>query len=253
MIDTHAHIYLKEFHDDLDRIIESCKHNGIKKIYMPNIDSSSINDMLEVESRYPGYCIPMMGLHPGSVDGNFQKELYLVEEWLGKRSFAAVGEIGMDLYWDKSFEEEQKEVFRYQIELAGKYGLPIVVHNRDAFSQAHGIVDNFRDDRLTGIFHCFTGTIAEAQQIISMGFYLGIGGVVTYKKGGLDKVVPEVGLTDMVLETDSPYLAPVPYRGKRNQPANLIHVVEKLADLKNTGIEDVIEATSANAKKIFKL
>jgi TatD DNase family protein len=253
MIDTHAHIYLKEFRDDLDRIIDSCKNLGIKKIYMPNIDSSSIDDMLEVESRYKGYCVPMMGLHPGSVDGNFQKELYIVEEWLGKRPFAAVGEIGMDLYWDKTYEQEQKEVFQHQIELAKNFGLPIVIHNRDAFAETYGMVHKLYDDRLKGIFHCFTGSMGDAEKITAMGFYLGIGGVVTYKKGGLDKVIPDVGLEHLVLETDSPYLAPVPFRGKRNNPGNLIHIVERVAGLKNTTHDEVLKVTSVSAEAVFAL
>jgi TatD DNase family protein len=251
MIETHAHIYLKEFRNDLDEIVESCKQIGISKIYMPNIDSTSIDDMLEVENRYPDFCVPMMGLHPGSVEKDYQKELYLVEEWLGKRMFAAVGEIGMDLYWDKTFAEEQKEVFQYQIELAKKHNLPIVVHNRNAFSETYGIVEKLNNPELTGIFHCFTGTITEAEKIVSLGFYLGIGGVVTYKKGGLDKVLPEIKLSHLVLETDSPYLTPVPFRGKRNQPGYLKYIVEKIVELKQCTFEEVEQATTANAKEIF--
>jgi TatD DNase family protein len=251
MIDTHAHIYLKDFRDDLDEIITGCKNIGVRKIYMPNIDSNSIEDMFEVESRYPGYCIPMMGLHPGSVDNNFQKELYIVEEWLGKRAFAAVGEIGIDLYWDTSFVEEQKEAFQYQIQLAKTHNLPIVIHNRNAFAETYAIVKKLNDDVLKGIFHCFTGTTDEARKVISLGFYLGIGGVVTYKNGGLDKVLPHVDLNNIVLETDSPYLAPVPFRGKRNQPGNLKHIVDRIAELKNNSFDDIVESTSANAKKIF--
>ncbi len=251
MIDTHAHIYLKEFRDDLDEIISHSQSIGISKIYMPNIDCTTIDDMLEVESRYPDYCIPMMGLHPGSVKENFEKDLYVIEEWLSKRPFAAVGEIGIDLYWDKTFEEFQKEAFRYQIGLAKHHHLPIVIHNRNAFEETYSIVNQLNDDLLYGIFHCFTGSVAEAEKIVNLGFHLGIGGVVTYKNGGLDKVLPHVDLSHLVLETDSPYLTPVPFRGKRNSPVYVQYVIDKISSVINLSKQNVINITTQNAEKIF--
>lgn len=254
MIDTHAHIYLEEFRDDLGEIIDRCQSAGIKKIYMPNIDSRSIENMLETESRYPGYCLPMMGLHPGSVKDDFQRELYIVEDWLSRKKFAAIGEIGIDLHWDTTFSEQQKEAFRVQVQLAKKHGLPIVIHNRKAFQETYGIVESMAgDDRFSGIFHCFTGSKEEADKITSLGFYAGIGGVVTYKNGGLDKVVPELDLGHIVLETDSPYLSPVPHRGRRNEPVYLKHIAERIAFLKGCAFGEVAAATSDNAEKVFAM
>ena len=253
IIDTHAHIYLEAFREDLDETIDQAQTAGVSRIYMPNIDGGTIDDMLETEQKFPGYCIPMMGLHPGSVNENFEKELEKVESWLNARQFAAVGEIGIDLYWDKTYEEEQKAAFRYQIELAKKHQLPIVIHFRKAFAETIQIVEELIDPDLTGIFHCFTGSLAEAKKIISLGFHCGIGGVATFKNGGLDTVIPYLDHSFMALETDSPYLAPVPYRGKRNQPAFLRHIAEKVAEYKSVEVEEVARKTTANALKLFKL
>lgn len=253
MIDTHAHIYLKEYRDDLDEVIERSRSVGVEKIYMPNIDSGTIDDMMKVAQMYPGYCVPMMGLHPGSVDQDFEKELFIVEEWIGKYDFAAVGEIGIDLYWDRTFEEQQKKAFEYQVELARKYNLPVVIHHRNAFVEAFNLVEKLIDNTQTGIFHCFTGSREEADKITGLGFYLGIGGVSTFKKGGLDQTLPGIDLDRIVLETDSPYLAPAPFRGKRNEPAYLDRIASRVAEIMNAERERFIESTNKNAQNIFKI
>lgn len=251
-IDTHAHIYNKAFSKDLEETIESCREEGMQQIYMPNVDRASIDDMLEVEARYPE-CVATMGLHPCSVDKHFEKELYLVEEWLNKRPFAAVGEIGLDLYWDKTHVEQQKEAFRIQTRWAKEKGIPIIIHCRDAFAETLELVEELKDERLQGVFHCFTGTLEEAEKAVSLGFYLGIGGVATFKNGGLDKVLPQLGLERLVLETDSPYLAPVPYRGKRNSPAYIPLVAERVAGLCSKPLEEVYQQSTANAQNLFQV
>lgn len=253
MIDTHAHIYTKEFNDDLGEVIERSTDNGINKILMPNIDSTSIEPMLEVEHQYPHVCHAMMGLHPSSIKKGFEKQLYEVEGWLSKRKFLAIGEIGIDLYWDKQFEAHQKEAFKIQIQWAKEMNLPIVIHCREAFEETISIVEALHDERLTGVFHCFTGSIEEAERAIKLGFYLGIGGVATFKNGGLDKVLPHVDLNKILLETDSPYLAPVPYRGKRNEPSYLPFIAQRIADIKSISVEGVKKATSENAQALFKM
>lgn len=253
MIDTHAHIYTKEFKDDLAGVIGNCQEKGVEKIFMPNIDEDSIELMLEVERKYPEMCFSMMGLHPSSVNKTFQKQLYDVESWLGKRKFIAVGEIGIDLYWDKSLQAFQEEAFKIQIMLAKKHRLPIVIHCREAFEETISIVEDLYDETLTGVFHCFSGSLKEAERVTDLGFYLGIGGVVTFKNGSLDKVIPDILLESIVLETDSPYLSPAPYRGKRNEPANVSVIAKKIADLKETEIGNVIKATTKNAEKLFSI
>ena len=253
LIDTHAHIYLDQFKKDLPEIIENAKENGIHKVYLPNIDHTTIDAMLSLEEKYPGFCIPMMGLHPGSVKKDFEKELYIIEGWLKKRKFAAVGEIGIDLYWDKTFAEEQAEAFKIQIEWAKEFELPIVIHNRESFSETFEIVKKAMDEKLKGIFHCFTGTKDEAEKITDINFYCGIGGVLTFKKSDLANVLKDVDLNYMVLETDSPYLAPVPFRGKRNQPSHVRFIAEKLAEAKGIPTEEIARHTSANAEMLFQI
>ncbi len=250
-IDTHAHIYSKKYDHDRDEVIRRCEENSVKKIYMPNVDVDSIDPMLEAELKYPEVCIPMMGLHPCEVDRDFEKQLYVVEEWLNKRSFAAVGEIGTDLYWDKTLFDYQKEALKIQVEWAKEKKLPIVLHCRESIDETIEIIEDLQDEDLTGIFHCFTGTVEQAQKIIDMGFLLGIGGVSTFKNGGLDKVLPEIGLSQLVLETDGPYLAPVPYRGKRNSPEYIPLIAERVGDLTENPLEKVAEITNFNANKIF--
>ncbi len=251
-IDSHAHIYNEQFKDQLDQTVEAALASGVGKIYMPNVNIDSIDAMLEAEYRYPDVCIPMMGLHPCEVKKGFEKDLYIIEDWLSKRAFAAIGEMGLDYYWDQSFKEEQKEAFRVQVELAKKYGLPIVLHTREANRDSIDLVGSLKTDSLKGIFHCFSGTTEEAKEMIGLDFMLGIGGVVTFKNGGLDKVLPEIPLESMVLETDCPYLAPAPHRGKRNEPAYIPLIASKLAELKRADMDELKEITTRNALSLFK-
>lgn len=250
MIDTHAHIYLDQFEKDIDEVLERSQEVGVEKIYMPNIDHTSIDAMLELEHK-SDLCISMMGLHPCSVDKKFEKELYLVEEWLEKRKWSAIGEIGTDLYWDKTHWEQQKEAFNIQCKWAVKYDRPVVIHCRESIDETIELVKNLKEDSLRGVFHCFSGNVDQARKIVELGFYLGIGGVATFKNGGLDKVLPDIDLKHLVLETDSPYLAPVPNRGKRNEPSYLELVSNRIAELKNISIEEVKEQTTLNAKNLF--
>jgi TatD DNase family protein len=251
-IDSHAHIYSAKFNADREEVIKRGMEYGVNKIYMPNIDIASIDHMLEAEQKFPGICIPMMGLHPCDVNKEFEHQLYVMEEWLNKRPFAGVGETGLDLYWDKGYFELQKEALKIQITWARQKGLPIILHCRDSIQETIDIVRSMNDDQLTGIFHCFTGNLKQAQEIIEMGFYLGIGGVVTFKNGGLDKVLPTIGLDNLVLETDAPYLAPVPHRGKRNSPEYIPIIAQKVGDLTEADLAKVAETTYLNAVKVFK-
>jgi TatD DNase family protein len=250
--DSHAHIYLKDFDEDRSAILRQCMDEDIKKIYMPNIDHTSIDDMMEVEHRHPLQCFSMMGLHPCSVKKDFESELYKVEEWLAKRRFTAVGEMGTDLYWDKTFWEQQQEAFKVQVDWARKYRLPIVIHCRESIDQTIELLEPLLDGKLTGIFHCFSGNLEQAKKIISMGFYLGIGGVITFKNGGLNKILPDIDLEKLVLETDSPYLAPTPFRGKRNSPLYIPHIASKIAEIKNVSLSDVKSITSRNVNALFE-
>lgn len=250
--DTHAHIYLDDFDVDREDMLNRAYGQGVKKIYMPNIDHTSIDRMLELEEQSKGSCFSMMGLHPCSVKKDFEKELYIVEDWLAKRKFKAIGEMGTDLYWDKTFWNEQLETFRIQVDWAKKYSLPIVIHCRESLDQTIELVEQLSDGRLTGVFHCFTGTVEQAERIIKIGFYLGIGGVSTFKKGGMDVVIPDVDINHIVLETDSPYLAPVPHRGKRNEPAYIPLVAARIAELKKVSLEEVQKITTQNAAKLFQ-
>ncbi|UXP30854.1 TatD family hydrolase [Reichenbachiella agarivorans] len=252
MIETHAHIYSDQFKGEIDEVIDSAKEAGVTKIYMPNIDSASIDAMLEMEHKYPDYCIPMMGLHPCSVKKDFQKELYLVEDWLSKRPFAAVGEMGTDLYWEKEFFGQQKEAFTIQCDWAIQYKLPVVIHCRESMEETITLLEDYADTDLFGIVHCFSGTEEQAQRVIDLGFKIGLGGVSTFKNGGLEPVIKNIDLSHFVLETDSPYLAPVPYRGKRNEPAYIQLVAQKIADDRNIDIQQVISTTTTAAMSIFE-
>lgn len=252
LVDTHAHLYLDQFDDDRDEMLEKAIQNGIEKVYLPNIDSSTIDIMLNLEAKNPQRYFPMMGLHPCSVKENYLKELEIVEHWLAKRPFIAVGEIGLDLHWDTTFFEEQKEAFRTQIRWAKELNIPIVIHSRKSTWEAIEIVREEKDERLNGIFHCFGDGVEEAQAIIDLGFYIGIGGVLTFKRSGLDKTMEEIDLAHVVLETDSPYLAPTPYRGKRNESAYIRLIAQKLADVKGLSLEEVAKITTENAQKIFQ-
>ena len=253
LIDTHSHIFLPEFDSDRDEVIFNAKENGVEKILLPNVDDSTTERLMELVSKYPDYCLPMMGLHPTSVKENFREELEKVENWLTKRKFYAIGEIGIDLYWDKSFKQKQEEAFRSQIELAKKYNLPIVIHARESFDELFLIMSDVMDEKLNGVFHAFTGNDEQAKQIISWGFKIGIGGIVTFKNSGLDKVVNNIDINHMVLETDSPYLAPVPKRGKRNESAYINYIAQNISEIKGVSVEEVAKVTTQNAKEIFNL
>ncbi|MDR7130328.1 TatD DNase family protein [Algoriphagus sp. 4150] len=251
-IETHAHIYSSKFDSDRDQVIQAIRDAGVERVYMPNVDVETIEAMLACEEKYPDLCIPMMGLHPCDVKEDFHEQLAIMEDWLNKRQFAAVGEIGLDLYWDKTFFEQQKEALKVQINWAKQRDLPIVLHCRDSMDETIAIVKEEHDGKLKGIFHCFTGTADQARKIIDMGFLLGIGGVATYKNGGLDQVIPEIGLDHLVLETDAPYLSPVPFRGKRNSPAYLPIIAEKIGDYLQITKEEVALKTKQNALNLFR-
>lgn len=252
LIDTHTHLYSEEFDADRAEAVQRCLDKGISRLYLPNVDSESIAGMLALEKQFPGNCFAMMGLHPCSVKENVQQELETVRHWLDQRRFAAIGEIGIDLYWDKTFIEQQREAFKTQIQWALQDHYTIVIHCREAFDEIYEVLTSF--DRLPkGIFHCFSGTLEQAQKVIALGnFKLGIGGVVTFKNSGLDKVVEQLELEHLVLETDSPYLAPVPHRGKRNESSYVSLVADKIAQLKHTTPQEVAEVTTRNALAIFE-
>lgn len=251
IIDTHIHLYSEEFDSDRESLIQKAIRNNIKAFYLPNIDSESIERMHELESKYPDHCFSMMGLHPCSVKENVQEELDLVEKWLRTRSYVAIGEIGIDLYWDKTFKEQQVYAFKKQIEWALEFNYGIAIHCRDAFDEVYDVMKSF-SKLPRGIFHCFSGTSEQAKKIIDFGNYkLGIGGVLTFKNSGLDKVVQETDLKYLVLETDAPYLAPVPFRGKRNEPVYILEVARKLAQIKDVSLAEVEEITQQNAQYIF--
>ena len=251
MIDTHTHLYLEEFKADIEDVLEKAAAEGVKQFYLPNVDSTSIADLLNLADQYPGRCIPMMGLHPCYVKENVAEELQLVKGWLQKRPFAAVGEIGLDYYWDTTFVPQQKEAFRQQINWALECNLPIVIHSRESMQDCIDLVGEHQNGKLRGIFHCFGGSLEEAKQIMDLGFLMGIGGVVTYKKSGLTDVLPHIPIQYLVLETDAPYLSPVPYRGKRNEPSYLKFIAEKMAELMQTTAEEIAAQTTANAQKLF--
>ena len=252
-VDTHAHIYADEFAPDRADMIHRAAEKNIGKIFMPNIDHTSVEGMLDLEQKYPTVCYPMMGLHPCYVKNDFEKELYQVESWLQRRTFAAVGEMGTDLYWDKTFWTQQVEAFTIQVGLARKHSLPIVVHCRESIDETIAMVEKLQDGKLRGVFHCFTGSKEQAEKLIALGFYLGIGGVATFKKSGMENVIPHVPMDRIVLETDSPYLAPTPHRGKRNEPMYIPLVAQRVAELKNCMLAEVQTATTQNALNLFTL
>lgn len=253
-IDTHTHLFSPAFDDDRNEVIKRAINAGVEKMLLPNIDVESIPQMYKLVEDFPNNCFPMMGLHPGSVDENWESSLEAVRKNLFEKKNVAVGEIGMDLYWDKTFQKEQAEVFKRQVEWAKELRLPIAIHAREAFEEIFEIVDQLNDERLTGVFHCFTGTSEQAQKILNYGgFKLGIGGVLTYKKAGLDEILKDIPLETMILETDSPYLPPTPHRGKRNESSYLLHIAEKLADVKGVSLITVEEITTKNAIELFNL
>jgi len=252
LTDTHTHLYSKEFDPDRTALIEKAIDSGITRLFMPNVDTESIGGMYQVEKQFPDHCFAMMGLHPCSVNATYQHELQVVEHWLHKRKFIAIGEIGIDLYWDKTFFQQQQDAFRRQIQLAKKYNLPYVIHSRNSFDEVMEIVTEFKNDPMKAIFHCFSGNVQQAEQVIAAGnFKLGIGGVVTFKNSGLDKVVEAIDLKHIVLETDAPYLAPMPHRGKRNEPDYLLVIAKKIAEIKNMSVEEVAAVTTQNSIEVF--
>lgn len=252
-IDTHTHLFSESFSEDREKVILRAIQAGVQKMFLPNIDLASIEPMHDLESKYPIHCFAMMGLHPGSVDGNWEANLEVIRKHLFQRKYIAVGEIGMDLYWDKTFIEEQRMAFRQQVLWAKELKIPIVIHAREAFEEIFQIVDELNDDDLTGVFHCFTGTLEQANHIVNYGgFKLGIGGVLTYKKSPLEEVLEGVDLKHLILETDSPYLPPVPFRGKRNESSYLLHVAEKLADIYAVSMKVIETQTTKSALELFK-
>ena len=254
-IDTHSHLYSEQFDNDRTTAINEAIALGIDTILLPNISSKYTKNLLKLCNQFPKNCFPMIGLHPCDVsEENFDSEMQHVEIELAKNKYIAVGEIGLDLYWDKTKLEVQKRAFIYQIKLAKQYQIPIAIHVRDAFDEAIDIVESHNDNTLRGVFHCFTGSIVQAKRVIDLkDFYLGIGGVITFKNSGLDQTIKEISLKNLILETDSPYLAPVPFRGKRNESKYLTKIAEKIAEIKNMTIKEIAEITTTNAKKLFHI
>lgn len=251
--DTHTHLYSEAFDGDRKEMMQRALDAGVQRFFIPAIDSTYTQSMLDLEKEYPENVFLMMGLHPTHVKENYKEELVQVEEWLSKRKFYAVGEIGIDLYWEKTFLKQQQDAFVYQIRLAKKHGLPIVIHCRESFDEIFEILEQEKGDGLFGIFHCFTGTLEQAHQAISYGMKLGIGGVATFKNGKIDQFLDQIDLEHIVLETDSPYLAPVPYRGKRNESAYISKVLEKLSGIYGKSIEEIASVTTENSKKVFDI
>ncbi len=251
LIDTHAHIYSEDFLHDMDDVLQRAYDNDVKKIILPNIDSGSVKRLLDLADAYPHLCFPLMGLHPTSVAGDYREELEAVEYWLEKRKFYGIGEIGIDLYWERTYLNEQQDAFRHQVKLAKFYQLPIIIHVRESFDEVYAIVKEEQDGNLKGIFHCFTGTGEEAEKIVDLGFLMGIGGVVTFKNSDLAEVIKKFSLRNIVIETDAPYLTPVPKRGKRNESAYLVYVAQALAKVFDVSVNEVAEITSENARTLF--
>ena len=253
LIDTHTHLYSEQFENDIEEVVARAKENGVERFYLPAIDQSYTEKMLRLEAQYPNEMFAMMGLHPCSVHPDtLESEMAHVREWIDKRKFKAIGEIGIDLYWEKAYLKEQQDAFKTQIEWAKEQNLPIVIHCRDAFNEVFEVLEEVKDDKLFGIFHCFSGTKEEAQRAIDFNLKLGIGGVVTFKNGKIDQFLGDFDIKNIVLETDSPYLAPVPYRGKRNESSYLTHVSEKLVDIYRLTPNEIAEITTKNALEVFE-
>ncbi|CAE6879169.1 COG0084 Mg-dependent DNase [Vibrio sp. B1FIG11] len=253
MIDTHAHIYASEFDNDRDEVVKRALEQGIDRILLPNIDLESIEPMLKTEAAYPEICRSMMGLHPCYVDGNVEQTLAIIRGWFEKHNFIAVGEIGIDLYWDKTFRAEQEMAFVTQLNWAKEMDLPVVIHTRDSIEETLTLLRQEQDGSLRGVFHCFGGSVEEAQAINELGFHLGLGGVSTFKNGGMDKVIPHLDMNWVILETDCPYLAPVPHRGKRNEPVYTSLVAARVAELRGESVEAIDAITTKNAEALFNL
>ena len=253
IIDTHTHLYLKQFKDDIDKVIQRSIDKGINKFIFPAIDSTHFDEMHDLKNKYPGSIYLMSGLHPTNVKENYKEELEFVVNSLKSHSYVAIGEIGIDLYWDKTYLKQQQDAFEFQIRLAIKNDLPIVIHCREAFDEIFEILDKENCTKLRGVFHCFTGTLEQANRAIRLGFKLGIGGVVTFKNGGIDKFLNQIDLKHIVVETDSPYLTPVPFRGKRNESSYITYVIDKLSEIYGLPIKEIASVTTKNAEKVFAL
>ena len=253
IIDTHTHLYLNQFKDDIDKVIQRSIDKGINKFIFPAIDSTHFDEMHDLKNKYPGSIYLMSGLHPTNVKENYKEELEFVVNSLKSHSYVAIGEIGIDLYWDKTYLKQQQDAFEFQIRLAIKNDLPIVIHCREAFDEIFEILDKENCSKLRGVFHCFTGTLEQANRAINLGFKLGVGGVVTFKNGGIDKFLSQIDLKHIVVETDSPYLAPVPFRGKRNESSYITYVIDKLSEIYGLPIQEIASVTTKNAEKVFAL
>jgi TatD DNase family protein len=251
LTDTHTHLYYENDPQQLALLMERCALNHIDRLFLPNVSVDSIALIDQLVKTYPSNCFAMLGLHPCEVKDGFERQLELIYNHIADRKIYAIGEIGIDLYWDKTTLAIQQEAFITQINWAKELNLPIVIHCREAFDEVFEVLEKLKDEKLFGIFHCFTGNVIQARRAIELGFYLGIGGVVTYKKAGLDLVLADLSLTDLVLETDSPYLAPVPYRGKPNESSYLLHIAQKVAEIYGVSVEEVAAVTTENSKKIF--
>ncbi|MDP4228337.1 MAG: TatD family hydrolase [Bacteroidota bacterium] len=252
-VDTHTHLYMSEFDDDREVVFQDAIDNGVTRLLMPNVDASTIKPLLQFVKQHPAHCFPMMGLHPTSVNENYQEELNLIKKTLDKGKFVAIGEVGLDLYWDKTFLKGQVDAFSEQVGWSVDTGLPLMIHVRKAYDETLAVLSKYKGHQFGGVFHCFSGNIQQARKVIELGFKLGIGGVVTYKNSSLQKIVEEIPLNCLVLETDSPYLTPVPFRGQRNQSAYIPYIAQKIAELKSTTIAEVAEITTQNAKLLFNL
>lgn len=253
LVDTHSHIYSKEFNGELSDAIKRAVDNGVERILLPNIDSSSIRLMLDLADQYPQICFPMIGIHPTSINEDFEEELELVEYWLGKRTFYGIGEIGIDLYWDKTFVDEQIVAFKYQVQLAKMHQLPLSIHTRESFEMVYDILKDDQFPGMRGVFHAFTGTVEQAQQVIDLGFKLGVGGIVTFKNSGIDQVISQIDLSHLILESDAPYLAPTPLRGKRNESAYIIYTAQKLSEIYGVSVDEIARQTTQNACNLFSI
>lgn len=253
LIDTHCHVYLKHFDEDLDAVIESARKQGVGKILMPNVDEDTVERLHHVADRFPDVCIPMMGLHPCDVEEDWEEELGRLLAWFDKRTYIAVGEIGLDLYWDKTTLPRQILALKKQIEFAIEKDLPVVLHTRDSTDKTLDVISEYKGSGLRGVLHCFSGSLEQATRAVKLDMMLGLGGVLTFKNAGIAEAVKQIPLENLILETDSPYLAPVPYRGKRNEPAYTWHVAVFLAQQLGMGLNDVAEITTANAKRLFSL
>lgn len=252
-IDTHAHLYMENLQKELPLIVERAVSKGITPICMPNIDETTIDSMMAITEQYPTQCLPMIGIHPCHITPNFTQQLYPVEAWLAKGKFIAVGEIGIDLYRSTALLQEQEEVFSIQLQLAKHYQLPVVIHARNSFKQVVQLLEKIQDGNLQGVIHCFTGTPAEAARYLALGFFLGVGGMLTLDKGNLASTIATIDLCHILLETDSPYLAPIPYRGQRNEPSYLLYIAKALAAIKRSSLAEVAMATTQNAIRLFKI